>query len=68
MGQLILTDAEYVAYGELGYCQICKCYEDLRMRVCAGCAKHIDGVYTKGTGWRVWDTKNQTNGWWVYEN
>lgn len=63
-----LTQASFVLYGELGYCILCKVYEDLRMKVCAGCAKHIDGEYIKGVGHKLWDTRNISNSWWVYEN
>jgi len=68
MSPLTLTSADYVAYGHLGYCELCKCYEDLRMRVCSGCARYVDGEYVKGTGHRIWDTRNPSHGWWVYEN
>jgi hypothetical protein len=66
--QLQLTSAEYIAYGELGYCILCKCYEDLRMRVCAGCAKYVDGEHAKGIGHRLWDIRHPEIGWWCYEN
>lgn len=52
----------YVAIQQMGHCQCCGKWQDLRCGACFTCSDHVDGKKIPG-GHELWDTRNPIKRW-----